>query len=166
VIQVHNDDPDREWAVKRLAQLRDRMKGPGPFPNPQKLRDDLGYVMQTLAFFDGWETLVAECEALLAKLPPPRFNCSDCGGRCCRGDLIIDLKPWEVPRFTVIPGLVRYRNDGPLGRTATLTPIHPDGRSQCLFLEKGRCGIYEERPLTCRCFVVGSKACRTARELF
>ena len=156
------DSPDLKWGLKRLTQLEKRMATP-PFTKVQELRDAIGSVMQVLAFFDGWEENIARCEVLLAKLPPPKFGCAKCGG-CCKHHLLIDLKPWEVPTFTGIPGLVRYRMDGPFGRTAVLDTITVRGQEQCLFFEKGHCGIYEDRPLTCRCFLVGGPGCRAIRD--
>lgn len=66
--------------------------------------------------------------------------CEDCRGRCCHLPWLSEEELHLAPQF---PGSVTF-----IGETAFI-PDH----NRCVFLDpKGKCSIYERRPLDCRLF--------------
>lgn len=85
---------------------------------------------------------------------PLRFDCQGCG-RCChtRGEAgFVMLTDADQRRLAAHLGLgladFRRRHTGRLGTHVHLREER--GRTACLFLDGGRCGVYEARPLQCR----------------
>ncbi len=76
--------------------------------------------------------------------------CEGCPGRCCT------RRFWSAVRLTkteardpMFKGKLTVTEDGELALSM--------GKQACFFLEKGRCSIYENRPMACRGYV-----CHTA----
>jgi Fe-S-cluster containining protein len=74
--------------------------------------------------------------------------CAECGGRCCD---VMPATEWEFQRIVAAHPL-------PTGAIALQTPTRLLGPGRlvmmpgggCPYLVRGRCSIYEDRPLVCR----------------
>lgn len=80
-----------------------------------------------------------------------KLPCEECGGKCCtapaftRREFKNVRKKYGVPRGTV---LVDFENQVGILKGKGVSPILDNG--VCAYLKKGRCSIYEDRPLVCR----------------
>lgn len=87
------------------------------------------------------------------ELIDPTVHCDDCEAVCCRLLVIVEATD-RVPRGTTSP------YEGGL----EVMPRSADG--WCVAIERTSmsCGIYEQRPDTCRRFTMGGGYCRAIRE--
>ena len=85
----------------------------------------------------------------------PNVSCSRCDAVCCR--LTVVLLPGDI----VAEHLIEH---GPNGVDTLLRA--EDGWCVAMDREKMCCSIYEQRPLICRKFTMGSGYCRHEREKF
>ena len=78
-------------------------------------------------------------------------KCDQCGGKCCCD--LIDVYPtddlWNKPEFL---------KDAPEGLSFKKA-IKTNESGMCMFLESGKCTIYDTRPQVCRRFKVDSECC-------
>jgi Fe-S-cluster containining protein len=82
------------------------------------------------------------------------LGCSE----CCRLGQVIRLTPDEIEKYP------EYNR-----RTKAIGPdvfqyLAVDESGDCIYLEHGRCSIYEGRPALCRALKPGSLACTGIRE--
>lgn len=111
------------------------------------------------------------------KVSKTDFDCLSCGACCApapctEGESISDgytdlsakdilrLKPQDIEK-----GLIRSPEDDEFYFRLT---DHPEDGLRCIMLngkigERAPCSIYDRRPTTCSVFVMGSKACMSAR---
>jgi len=106
---------------------------------------------------------------------PIRFQCSrdlSCFTKCCREAHII-LTPYDIIRLKKTLGLSSdeflfvYTGLGTIDNTELPVPVlkmKEDEEKTCPFLVKEGCGIYEDRPLTCRYYPIGAGIFRNLDE--
>jgi len=86
------------------------------------------------------------------ELIDPTVHCDDCEAVCCRLLVIVEAGD-RVPRGTTTP------YEGGL----QVMPRSEDGWCAAIDRPSMRCGIYEQRPETCRRFTMGGGYCRAIR---
>lgn len=95
---------------------------------------------------------------------PAQLDCGSCGACCRHAFNVVAVEP-DDPMGTH-PDLVREHLDG---WRSMRRVTGPHGTDQCAALEGDgepepwRCGIYNDRPVTCRALEVGSEDCLLAR---
>ena len=83
----------------------------------------------------------------------PAIDCADCDAVCCR--LTVILMPEDrVPQRFIVED----------ERGTQMLAKGEDGWCQALDLNTMLCGIYEQRPSTCRKFAMGGPYCRSERD--
>ena len=99
-----------------------------------------------------------------------RFDCHPgvaCFNACCRST-DITLTPYDVLRLKRRLGMdsrafvaaCTYPFDMDAQGMPGLKLAHQPGTSECIFLEEGGCGVYEDRPAACRYYALGNMGVR------
>jgi Fe-S-cluster containining protein len=72
------------------------------------------------------------------------LNCQGCGGGCCNGSMFdtVFIYEDEVKRLRSLGAKITKN------ASTSFFSMHVKGG--CMFLKKGRCSIYEKRPISCQ----------------
>lgn len=123
-----------------------------------------------LPVIDAPSAPIAQPRPLPAKPLPPGTDCRTCGACCApsdpRSSVHVRLEEADLAQ---IPGIMRKSLVAADG--AALVTKSMNGQAVCSALNgmvggQCKCGIYNQRPLVCRLFEIGSVECLEARQRF
>ncbi len=80
-------------------------------------------------------------------------TCEECGARCCKTLMISD-----------VPNMTKDSRDLVMMRRVAESAGQVWLDCSCMFLNGGRCLIYEVRPPVCRAYQVDGDSCKATRE--